>query len=245
MDQAETSNLPVDAAAIQAKLKQQADELKKKIGGGASDKIRLTKDKKFVLPNGVSSAGPLKGVIIDFVAFNAYYDRPFSEKDKTPPACFALGNVKPVELVPSSASPQKQNDKCGVSKGPGCCWANEFGTKGGGKACGNHYLLGFVEDSDKPNAELYTIQLGPKTLKHWEKYVSSIALQHSMPPIGVVTEIYFDPDEENQVLRFNKDRVNPNLPVHYARQELVLKRLLTEPDVSTYTPPPAQGSKKR
>ena len=237
-----TGTAVVDQAAIDERLKKQVEAMKAKIGGGVSDKIRLTKDKKFRLPNGVESSGPLRVVVVDFVAYNAYYDRPFSEKDKTPPACFALGNVKPINLVPSAGSPDKQNEKCGIPKAPGCCWANEFGTKGNGKACGNHYLLGVVElgDGDTP---LYTVQLGPKTLKHWEKYVAAIELQHSAPPIGVVTLISFDPDDKDQVLRFSKDGLNPHVAAHLDRQPLVLKRLLTEPDVSQYTPPPPAPGK--
>jgi hypothetical protein len=228
----------VDQKALEERMRKQAADMKAKIGAPGGDKIRLTKTKKFKLPSGVESGGPLTGVIVDFVAFNAYFDRPFSDKDKTPPACYALGAVKPAQLVPSASSPVKQSDAC---KG---CWANEFGTKGGGKACGNHYLLGFVEANDDASSPLYLLQLGPKTLRHWETYANGILLHTGFPPISVVTEIFFDPSEENQVLRFNKAGPNPNLGVHMARQESVLKRLLSEPDVSGYVAPPkAPGPK--
>jgi hypothetical protein len=216
------TNLPVDQAAIEAKLREQAAAMKDKIGAPGGDKIRLLKTKKFKLPNGVESPGPLRGVVIDFVSFNAYFDRPYSDKDKTPPACFALASAKPQDLVP-----------------------NEFGSKGAGKACGNHYLLGFVEPGGDANSPLYVIQLSPKTTKHWENYANGIQMQEGMPPISVETEIFFDPNEETQVLRFNKVGKNPHLAVHYGRQEAVLRRLLTVPDVSGFVelvkPAPRKG----
>lgn len=233
-----TANLPQDPAAIEAELKRQAEAMKAKIGAPGGDKVKLLKTKKFKLPNGVESPGPMRGVVVDFVAFNAYYDRVFSEKDKTPPACFALGAVKPKDLVPSDTSPRKQNDTC---KG---CPLNEFGSKGAGKACGNHYILGFVEESDDPNSPLYLIQLSPKTTRHWEQYANGILMQDGMPPISAVTEIYFDPNEDSQVLRFNKAGRNPNVAVHMGRRQAVLNRLLAEPDVSQYKPVPEVKGRK-
>jgi hypothetical protein len=239
------TNLPVDQAAIEAKLREQAAAMKDKIGAPGGDKIRLLKTKKFKLPNGVESPGPLRGVVIDFVSFNAYFDRPYSDKDKTPPACFALASAKPQDLVPHPTSPLKQNEKCGKPQSAGCCPLNEFGSKGAGKACGNHYLLGFVEPGGDANSPLYVIQLSPKTTKHWENYANGIQMQEGMPPISVETEIFFDPNEETQVLRFNKVGKNPHLAVHYGRQEAVLRRLLTVPDVSGFVelvkPAPRKG----
>lgn len=225
------------AEVIQERLKQQAEAMKAKIGAPGGDKIKLLKSKKFKLPTGVESSGPLRGVVIDFAAFNAFFDRPFSEKDKTPPACYALGAVKPKDLVPSAKSPVKQSEAC---KG---CPLNEFGSKGAGKACGNHYLLGFVEPGDDPNAQVYLIQLSPKSTRWWESYANGILMQEGTTPIGVVTEIFFDPNEESQVLRFNKGGKNPHVGLHLARQPAVLARLLVEPDVSGYQPLKAVGRK--
>lgn len=229
------SNLPAD---IQAKLKADAEAMQKKIGAPGGDKIRLLREKKFKLPDGRESAGPLRVVIVDFVSLNAFYDRPFNEKDKTPAACYALGAVKPKDLVPSLKSPVKQADKCTG------CPNNEFGSKGAGKACGNHYLLGCVEPTADPDGPVYIIQLGPKTTRNWEGYVSSIMMKHGAPPILVSTEIWFDPDEASQVLRFGNPESNENLALHMARKDAILKRLLVEPDVSSYAPLAKPGGKK-
>lgn len=229
----------VDQAALTEALRKRTEEMKAKIGAPGGDKIKLLKSKEFVLPSGVKSKGPLLVVVIDAVSFNAFYDRPFSEKDKTPPACFALGAVKPKDLVPSANSPDKQSDAC---KG---CPNNEFGSRGNGKACGNHYLLGCVEPSADANTPLYLLQLSPKGTRHWEAYANGIMMQESVPPIGVVTEIYFDPNEDSQVLRFNKGSKNVNLAVHMARGDAVLRRLLAEPDVSGYTKPAAPAPRKK
>lgn len=237
-------NVPVTGDFAE-RMKQQAAVMRAKIGAPAGDKIRLTKDKKFKLPNGVESGGPLSGVIIDFTAFNAYFDRPFSEKDKTPPACFALGAVKPKDLVPSASSPVKQHTHCGSGQdGSDSCVNNFFGSKGAGKACGNHYMLGFVGPDDKADSPLYLIQLSPKSTKHWESYANGILMQTGMPPIAVETDIYFDPNETSQVLRFAKKGPNPNLELHASRQAAVMLRLLSEPDVSGYQPVVVKGRAK-
>jgi hypothetical protein len=219
--------VPVD---YQALLKRQAEAMKAKIGAPSGDKIRLTKKKTFRLPNGQESAGPLRVVVLDFVSYNAYYDRPFSEKEMTPPACFALGS-DPKELAPSDNSPDKQSDE-----GCGPCPLNEFGSRGAGKACGNHRLLAVVEASDDPKAPIMLIQTSPTSIKHWDSYVAGVLASHPLGITSVTTEIWFDPDAESQVLRFGNPEENENIEIHAGRCEAALKRLMTEPDVSKYQP---------
>lgn len=238
------SQLPAATAAalaglpddLRAQLQADAEAMKAKIGGGGGDKIRLTKAKKFKLPSGEEHAGPLRVVVLDAVAFNAFFDRPYSDKDKTPPACFALDSVKPVDLVPSAASPEKQSDSCKA------CPNNVFGSKGAGKACGNHYLLAVV-GLDKGDSPMYTIQLPPTSGKYWEAAVQAIRNKHGMAPIFQSMDVWFDPASEYQVLRFGNFEANPFLKEHALRRAEATARLLTEPDVSTYKPVPKKAGR--
>lgn len=230
------------AEAARRQLAAESEAMRKKIGSGGSDKIRLTKKKTFKLPDGQESAEPLRVCVLDFVAYKAFYDRDFSEKNKVPPACFALAPVKLIELVPSANSPDKQSTQCGISGKSGCCPLNEFGSKGNGKACGDHYLLAVV-GMDKPDSEMYTIQLPPKSVKYWEAYVQQ-TLREKPGLVAVSTEIWFDPDSEHQLLRFGRALDNPFIVEHMARRKSATARLLTEPDVSAYEPPPAKPGRR-
>jgi hypothetical protein len=196
------------------------------------------RSKVFQLHDGRMSPGEMLLALLVFVSYNAFYDRPFSEKDKTPPACFAL-NQNPKELVPSETSPDKQSEACDG------CPNNEFGSKGAGKACGNHRLLAVVEPGPNPDSPILLIQTAPTSVKHWDAYASAVVAKFGMTPIGVLTEIYFDPDQEYPTLRFGNPVPNPDVAVHLARQPAALKRLMTEPDVSQYAPPPATKAPAR
>lgn len=221
---------------MQAKLKAEAEAMKVKIGGGQGAKIRLTKSKKFKLPDGQESPGPLRVVVLDAIAYNAFYDRPFSEKEKTPPACFALGAVQPKDLVPSPTSPDVQSKACKY------CPNNVFGSKGAGKACGNHYRLAVV-GIDKPDSELYELQVPAGSVKYWEAAVGQIRARYGLGPIVVSTEVWFNPDKEHQEIRFGNFEANPFLEQHMERIAEAKALIEAEPDVSTYKPLPKRGGR--
>jgi hypothetical protein len=82
---------PSNVIAIQESLKNMAASLAERIQPGGGNKIRLSKDKQFVLPDGTKTAGPLELVIVDFVATNSFYAGKFDAKNPAPPSCFAVG----------------------------------------------------------------------------------------------------------------------------------------------------------
>ncbi len=241
---AHIANLP---AELRAKLQADAEQMKDRIAKPTGDKIRLTKKQTFKLPDGreTEPGGTLDVVVIDFTSFKAFFDKPYAEGEAAIPACFALGSAKLFDLVPSPSSPDKQNEKCGRPQGDGCCPNNEFGSKGKGKACSDHYLLGVVENSPSPDAPLYLIQVPPKSLKDWESHVAQIQAKHGLGPIAVRTEVRFDPDSEYQRLKFGILGANENIAVHAARLDEVRTRLKTEPDVSGYAKPQPKGPRRR
>lgn len=223
------AQLPAD---VRAKLLADTAAMAKKIAAPGGDLIRLTKKKTFKLPTGQESTPgtPLKVVVLDFVSYNAFYDRPWSDDDKSPPACFALG-PNPKELVPSVNSPVVQSET-------NCedCVNNAWKSKGKGKACGNHRLLAVVEPTAAVDSPVMLIRLSPTGVKFWDKYVNDVIGRFGMGPICVETEIYFDQASDYATLRFGNPTPNANLGVHAARQAAATKRLLTEPDVSSYEP---------
>jgi hypothetical protein len=229
-----TTNLPVD---VRKQLQEEADKLARKIAAPSGDKITVTRRKTFKLPNGIE--GPtLRVVVLDFVSYNAFYDRAFSDDEKSPPACFALGD-DPRQLKPSDNSPDKQSDDCAD------CPNNQFGSRGKGKACGNHRLLAVVEPGDNPEAPIYLLKTSPTAVKNWDSYASGVASRFGMSPIGVTTEVLFDPAKDYPTLMFGNPLPNPDVKLHIARKEAATKRLLTEPDVSSYEPVKKPAGKRK
>lgn len=230
-------------AAARQQLMDEAAKMKAKIGSGGGDKIRLTKKKTFKLPDGqeTTPGTPLRVAVLDFVAFKTFFDRPYNDKDKTPPACFALGATKLIELVPHASSPDRQSPTCGVPQKSGCCPNNEFGTKGGGKICSDHYVLA-VTGVDKPDGDMYTLQIPPTSVRYWEACVQQTLAQYP-GLLAASLEIWFDPEKDYQMLRFGRPLDNPFLVQHMARRAVASARLLTPPDVSTYEKP-AKASRK-
>jgi hypothetical protein len=222
----EAAQLPV---SIQEQLKAETEALASRIQAPGGDKIKLTKKKTFKLPDGTEHPGPLTVVILDFVSYNAYFDKPYKEGEPASPACFALG-LEPTSLAPSAKSPDKQAEKCSV------CPNDQFGSKGDGKACRNHRKLAVIaghgETAGDPSSPMWVLEVSPTGLKAFDAYVSSVRTQFGVPPIGVVTDVFFDPSSDFQSLRFGNPQPNPHLEMHFGRKNAARERLMTEPDVS-------------
>lgn len=224
---------------IREELKKEAAAIKDRIGAPGGDLIRTTQDKNFVLPDGTKTNQALRVVILDFVSINSFFDRPYKKGEESPPACFAISK-EPKGMIPSKNSPDKQADACDV------CPNNEWGSNGEGKACGNGRLIAVVEDSNNPEAPIRLIKISATAIKAFDAYVKTIQTQFDTPPVGVVTEIYFDPSVTYASLRFGNPAPNEHLDIHFHRRAAAMERLLTEPDVSQYKPPaPVKAAKKR
>lgn len=225
---------------MRAELDAETLALGRRIEAPGGDKVKLTKSKEFKLPDGTKHPGPLTVVILDFVSTNTFHDKPYKEGEISPPACFAIG-LEPTSLVPSETSPDVQSESCAK------CPNNEFGSKGSGKACKNGRRLAIVAgDGDlaaDPDSPMWIIEVSPTSLKAFDAYVSTVRTQFQMPPIGVITDIFFDPNSEYQSLRFGNPQPNPNLELHFGRRNAAKERLNSLPDVSKYEKPKA--AKKR
>lgn len=213
--------------SIKAQMALELETIASRTAPPGGDKIQVTQDKYFKLPDGRKTAEPIDVVIVDFVAKNEYYPGPFDPKNIVPPACFAIG-LNPTTLVPSNNSPDKQASSCAV------CPNNVFGSAGDGKACKNGRLLAVLPPDANADTPLMLLSVSPTALKGFDAYVRGVAAQFKLPPIGVVTTVSFDKDVTYASLRFGDPKPNTNLEVFASRREEARTRLETEPDVSQY-----------
>jgi hypothetical protein len=218
---------------MRAQMRADVAALASRLGAPGGDVIRCTQDKFFELPDGTKTPGPLNLVIVDFVSSNNFYDGPYDPKNLTPPACFAIG-LNPTELVPSDNSPVRQADACAV------CPLNAFGSgdKGNGKACKNTRVLAVLPPGATKDTPLWVLKTSPTAIKGFDAYVKSVANAFEVPPVGVVTEVGFDPSQTYGTLRFGNAQPNVDIEVGYGRRREAMERLMTEPDVSGYEAPP-------
>ena len=225
------SNLP---ANLQADLAAEMESFKTRLAAPTGDQIKVD-DKVFKLPNG-DTCDTLSVIIVDFVAYNKYYEGAYNPNNIVPPNCFSIG-LEPASMVPSANSPDKQADACGS------CWANQFksSSNGNGKACQNRIRLAVMAPDDDGSGPLMLLEVSSTALKSFNSYVASVARTFQRPPRGVITEISCDPNLKYDSLRFsNPQPCTPELfALAHSRKQEAQERLMVEPDVSTQAEAPA------
>lgn len=227
-------------ANIQADMQAEMEAFKNRIAAPTGSRIG-TDEKLFTLPNG-DTGETLNVIIVDFVSYNAYYDKPWNPNQIVPPNCFSLG-LEPAGMVPSENSPEMQAESCAA------CWANQWKSSatGNGKACSNTKLLAVIAPDSEPDAPVMLLKVTATALKSFDAYVTSVARSFQRPPRGVITEISFDPNLKYSSLRFgNPVACDPEqLALAYSRREDAMARLMVEPDVSAFETTPAPAAKGR
>lgn len=208
-------------------LKAQVASLAARVQAPTGASIRVTQDKQFMLPDGTKTPGPLQLVIVDFTSKNMFYEGAYDPKNISPPACFAIGNdVK--SLAPSKNSPAPQASACDS------CPMNQFGSAGDGKACKNCRVMAVLPPDADADTPLWVLSTSPTANKGFDGYVGSVARAFELPPVGVITEVSFDPSVTYAKLQFGSPVPNPNVEAHFARLEEAKAMLGAEPDVSGY-----------
>lgn len=229
-------------ANLKQDMQDELEQFKTRLAAPTGNRIG-TEEKIFTLPNGDTS-DMLRVIIVDFVAYNAYYDKPYNSNQIVPPNCFALG-LEPASMVPSDNSPEPQSGSCAA------CWANQFKSSpnGAGKACQNTRLLALIEPEGDIDSPIMILKVSPTALKNFDAYVAGVARSFQRPPRGVITEITFDANLKYPSLRFgNPEACTPEqMALAYARREAAMERLMVEPDVSTFQQQaaPARGGRKQ
>lgn len=211
--------------SIQDKIRKDLATLKDRVEPPSGFTIS-TKGKTFTLPDGTSNPGPMKCVIVDWTSANLYFEGIYNPKDPKPPVCWAIGD-KPKELEPSDKCPKRQHDVC---KG---CEKNDWGSDpqgGRGKACKNTRRLLVAPISADENFSGWVLVVSPTGLKHFDKYVNTLA-DLDKHPIEIVTEIAFEPQEAFPTLRFKPAGENDNLALMWKIKEAGQEILHMEPNV--------------
>ena len=209
------------ASALAAEM----EAMRQRLAAQTGDKVKVD-NKQFKLPNGDTS-DLLTAIIVDFVYTYNYYEGDFDANNIVPPNCFAI-YPDPSGAVPSDNSPDKQCEDCGR------CWANQFGSKGKGKACRNGVLMAILPPDATAETPLMTINVSSTALKPFTGYASSVARALNYPLFGVTTDLSCDPSVKYDTLRFSNPQPldEDMIALVMARRDEARQRLLVEPDVS-------------
>lgn len=214
-------------ANIQDTLAALAEQDAGKTAPVGGNKIRVTQDKQFVLPDGSKTPGPLELVIVDFTSRNEFYEGKYDKNNIVPPNCFAIGSI-PAKLVPSPNSPDRQADSCAE------CPMNAFGSAGEGKACKNTRLLAVLPPDADEETPMWTLAVSPTALRNFDGFVNDVRRIFTSPPLGVVTTVGFDENSEYAKLTFTNPQPNPNAGLAIDRRSEAAELLAQEPDVSSF-----------
>lgn len=213
-------------AEYEKMLAEQAATLKDRIGAPASNRI-ITKGKKFTTPDGVSNPGPMRVVVLDWAAFNTFYDGQYNPNNPKPPSCFAVGDR-------SNIAP---GDKVENPQAPACagCPKNEWGSDpngGKGKACKNQYRVAIIPaDLETPDADsVYLLQVSPTGMKAFDGFVRKAARDLQQLPLALAVDIGFDPNVEYPTLTFGNYDFHNIMPVALQLRDHARELLEREPD---------------
>lgn len=137
---------------------------KKQLIAPVGRRIKL-ENKVFRFPEG-DEVDNFRCVIVGFVYANSYYDTDYVPGVYNAPKCFSIS------LTPKGAEPSKQIVK------PQCyecdmCWANQFGSKGRGKACQNRMQIAVLPLDADEGTNLYILDLSPTAIRPFNNFLSA------------------------------------------------------------------------
>lgn len=226
------STAVVNYAELMAK---QAAEIASKIGAPGGDRIVPQLDKKIRFPDGRVVENTFDAVIVEFISGNFMYKGKYDPKNIQPPICFALG-TDPKDMYPSENSSEMQS-KDGCNN----CPNNQFGSDGDGKACKNMRLLALLPPDAEDDTPFGVINVSPTATRPFDGFVAKLAATFGKPPAAFIVEIGCDPKMDYPTLRFANPRPidDERVGIYLRRQTEAVKRLLTEPDLSSYAKKPA------
>lgn len=222
--------------SITEALKKQAEDMSGRVLPPGGSKIRATQDKKFILPDGTTTPGPLELVVLDFRTVHNFYESAYDQKSIVAPGCFSVG-LDPKNMVPSADSPNKQADSCNE------CPMHEWGSDGDGKACKEGRLLAVLPPDATEDTPIWLLQSSPTANKGFDAYVTSVKRAFQMPPIAVVTTVSFDDSTKFAKMVFGDPQPNKALAAMFGRQAEAGEILDAARDVSSYQAPAKAGAK--
>ena len=222
-----SANIVSIKEAMAALLVDQGD----KVAPGGGNAIRITQDKKFILPDGTTTPGPLELVIVDFQTEHRFYEGAFNAKEMVPPNCFAIGS-NPLKMFMSKNAPDPQaaDGNCQT------CEMNQWDSAGvgKGKACKNTRILAVLPPDADEDTPLWKLGVSPTATKAFDGFVTSVARVFQTIPVGVVVTVGFDDSVTYSKLVFSNPQPNGNIEAHFARRAEAAEMLAIEPDVSKF-----------
>lgn len=223
-------NLPTE---LRQKLQEEAAGIATRITQPSGNRITIDQSKQFKLPDGQLVRDALDVIIVDFVAAQSWYEKPFDRDNIAPPACFAIG-LDPTKLVPSVNSLVPQ-----VEAGKSCaeCWAFQWNSDrqgGKGKDCSTNILAATLFPDAKIEDPLMLLKISATATRYFNSYAALLSRAHQMPPCAFVTQLRFDPSQTFASLRFMDPRPldGETLAMVMSRRDEARKMLLTEPDMT-------------
>jgi len=190
----------VSMQELERQLMEQAEQEAEKTQSGGGQYLSI-KGKSFVF-QGADLGEELEVVIIDWTNEKAYFDVPYNADDPSAPACWALGDVKPQDLIPSDVSVKKQSEDCGS------CWANAWGSSenGRGKACRDARRLALISSAqlDDPleDIEVVFLRTPPTSCRNFDKFANGVRKVLKRPTHGIISTIRFDEEADYEMLLF-------------------------------------------
>lgn len=223
-------DMPVAAATSTASaLVVSTDEMeafKRQLIAPVGRRIKL-ENKVFRFPDG-SEVDNFRCVIVGFVYSNNYYDTEYIPGVYNPPKCFAIS------LTPKGGTPSKQIVK------PECyecdkCWANQFGSKGRGKACQNRMQIAVLPEDADGDTNLHVLDLSPTAIRPFNNFLSSAVRHLQVLPQMMSVMVKADQNVKWDALTFSDAKPitdNDFVKMVMSRREEAKELLLTEPNLA-------------
>lgn len=213
-----------NVANIQEMLKQQALEMRERVGESKGNKIKIKTNKTFNYPDGRIEQGPINLVIVDFINRQIFYEDGYVEGEVSSPTCWAINKIIK-DLKPSTKAPNSEGTDCAS------CPMNVWGTDGKGKACKMNRKL-VVVDQNAEEPELMTLEVNKKSADNYDNYVNSINAKYELPPVAVITQLEFSETEDYPIVIFTEDGMNDQrIEQHFNLQKEAQPILLAEFEV--------------
>ena len=165
-----------EIALVEDAIAKRAEELRKKLSTGSSNKISL-KDKIFTLPDG-RQFDKLDVIVLGWNTRQSFYEGNYDPKNVALPACYAIGD-DPNNMAPAADLENKVAENCND------CPHNQWGSGGGNtKACKTtRYVI--VRLPGSPT--LYSMFIPPASLKLFDDAMNSMITTYGDPVRGIAT----------------------------------------------------------
>jgi hypothetical protein len=183
---------------LQAQLRKELEVQKSNLPPATAGRISV-KGKKFSIPGGRSSEGPLSAIILDWRWQRNYFEGSYNPNAIAPPVCSSSNKIEG-ELTPAPTSSKIQFDgACEL------CPKNQWGSdaNGKGKACKSSARLAVVPADADSDTTPWMLDVAPTGLKGFVNYVNVLQNVNGLLPLQVITDVDFDANVDYPLLTFS------------------------------------------